>query len=383
MGSVTDSGILLGKLGPRIKEAAGRVSRKDIGAAIEAAIMDTIRGAGLPAGTALPGNAALAKAAGISHITLRKTLEKLEDNGVLEQIQGRGTFLKKSFEAEIKVDGTVAVLLPYLKGGYHDILDGAGSVLSAAGLRICVSTVEWSSPEPFREALASFTDIRDLAGVIRSPSIYPARLAGEISFFQDVSKSAPVVFADRPVNIPELSSVGFDDNKGVRLAFDYLWGKGFRNIYFVLPPYPRVNMRNAERSEAFLEVAAERGVDKADEKIIFLPSHLKDNDLSEKVIAHYIAKDKAAAFLCGNDMAAFYVSEILEKLKIEPARALVTGYDATLPELRVKHKFPTVERNRRELGVKAAEILLRQIRLRQMCRKGTENILITPIFTEK
>lgn len=68
-------------------------SREPIYSQIENQLKALIAGGNLPAGTALPSIRLLAKDLEVSTITTRRAYQNLENQGFIETIQGKGTFV--------------------------------------------------------------------------------------------------------------------------------------------------------------------------------------------------------------------------------------------------------------------------------------------------
>lgn len=80
---------------------------------ISTVLIEQIREGRYPPGSSLPGELELAKQFGVSRVTIRKTLDRLERGGLVERRQGRGTFVR-SGKATEPVKAEVAGLVENL-----------------------------------------------------------------------------------------------------------------------------------------------------------------------------------------------------------------------------------------------------------------------------
>lgn len=371
---------LLEKLGARLKNAAKNSPPKAIAESLKGALLEAFKENGLPEQTMLPGNAELAKFAGISHITLRKALCRLENDNIIRQTQGRGTQLLKSFSKEMTLKGTVSLILPYVgsKGQYGEFIDSVGKELTPLNIKLCVSSMEWARKGSFKEQMDSLLDIDDLAGVIRSPSIYPEEFIEEVNYFQFFDQSkAPAIFLDRQTKVNGISNVGFDDTSAMEKIFELAWERGFRDLYFIYSDISNLNLRNAERAKGF-RLAADKRNYCWDKK--FYSLHIGDNgEFAEKTARHILSEsDKDIAFVCAGEGTGLSIQKALEKENLNGRRALITGFDRIEGVNTEGQDFPSTVRSRTEMGQSAAKLLIELIKKRNIGKREHETVLLAP-----
>jgi DNA-binding LacI/PurR family transcriptional regulator len=365
---------LTGNLSRRIREQVRNKSKNELVAALENGMLCAFREIGLASGTHLPGNSTMAKEIGISHVTLRKALKELEGKGVLQQIHGKGTFLRKDYAKGGKISGTIAVLLPHLKDNYSSIVDAIGQEWASENVKICFENISWRENQASR--VMEIMGINDLTGIICSPSIHPEKLIKEIEFYRQVSNSVPVVFIDRAIECEGISSVGFDDAWGMELIFDHVWGKGFRDIYYLHPDIISINVRNEERCNGFKAAAAKHGYN-IDGKFFALQE--TENQAYAKILIKLLLEqsEKNTAFICGNERAALRVQKQMDALK-PTKKVMVTGYDRIKEFNDHGQEYPSSHRCRALLGATAAQLLKKIIQNRRNDNFSDENIVLKP-----
>lgn len=365
------------RISERLKASVRDTPRKSLAKSLEEGLLSAFQEAGMQKDDTLPSNATLSKLIGISHITLRKALGSLEENGVVRQVHGKGTYLNQDFSSNKKLSGTVAVFLPHLDDLYAYTIDAIGKVLTQAGVNMRIESLSWhSSSSAEWDSLPEFK-IDDLIGIIRSPSIYPPALIREVEFYREINaESVPVVFIDRPLKIKGISSVGFDDIHGIEKIFDYIWNLNYRNIYFVYPDMMNQNMRNAERIEGFRQAADKHNYN-YDEK--FIAAKMLGEDFQEEVLKHILKESSGdIAFLCSNDGIAKIMDQSIAKLNIKDRKIQITGFDHSEATIRDEHQYPSALRSRTLLGKLAAELLVEQMMRSDKKENYGKNILLDP-----
>lgn len=86
------------------------VSQKSLIVRVEDSLIDFIRGQGLSPGDLLPSQANLAKAIGVSSSTLRETLSRLEERGILRVEHGKGTFINRDInQPDLQIDVNLSI----------------------------------------------------------------------------------------------------------------------------------------------------------------------------------------------------------------------------------------------------------------------------------
>jgi DNA-binding LacI/PurR family transcriptional regulator len=302
----------------------------------------------------------------------------LEDDGVLKQVHGKGTYLNRDFSTKKQLSGTVAVFLPHLDDLYAYTIDAIGNALTQVGLKMRIESVSWRSSSTAEWDSLPVFEIEDLIGIIRSPSIYPPALIREIEFYKNINTNfVPVVMIDRPLKIQGVSSVGFDDVRGMAMMFDHLWDTmDFRNIYYVYPDMMNQNMRNAERSEGFKQAAEKLGYNYENK---FLSAQMLDDDYFEKTLRHIMEQNNDdLAFLCGNDGVAQKIHDTVNNMKISDRRIQIAGFDRSEGTPQANHPFPSAFRSRRLLGKMAAELLCDLMKKPQGDTSTGKNITLDP-----
>ncbi len=328
-------------------------------------------------GMRLPSNPKLAEKLGISHITLRKALKRFENEGIIRQITGKGTFLCSDFSQNPCFKGTLMVILPALEKWYLEMIDSIGRTMKGHEINISIVNADWEV-ESRREAYIEkrIDECRDILGIITSPSILTVDFQSEVELFRKIALGGtPVVFIDRPVSISGISSVGYDDISGMEKLFDFVWDKGYRQIYYVYTSLTTLNVRNSERFTGIVSASQKYNYN-IDDHSIGLPG--KNNPVIwEKMIKSLLEGTKEkTAFICSNDVIAHTLLQLVQEADSINNEILVAGYDNVHDELHKGKSFITTRRDRGAMGKQAAQIMIEILKMKSRGKRHDINELL-------
>jgi DNA-binding LacI/PurR family transcriptional regulator len=188
---------------------------------VEAELRERIQARSLRPGELLPPERDLAKSLGVSRMTLRSALAPLEAEGLIERVQGKGTFVSGAHAR-----GDLAVLLNWIELGEDDayakqLLHGMHSALQGSGVASTVhgKPAEQSVMEFIREheALA-----RTWGGLLTYSHFLDREALGWLAH-----AGIPVVGLAEPNHGIAMSYVDIDNEAGGALAMQHLVEQGF------------------------------------------------------------------------------------------------------------------------------------------------------------
>jgi len=168
----------------------------------------------------------------------------------------------------------------------------------------------------------------------------------------------PVVMIDRYIDSPNLSYVTVDHVKGVKLALDHLYSLGRRNIAFLgsklFSSGAKERFRSYKRYMDDLKI-------KFDESLIVFGEYTYESGIkmTEELLNRRVKFD---AILCGNDLIAFGVIEVLKRKGINvPKDVSIVGYDDISFSSYHNPKLTTVHQPTYEMGQISTRIILDMI----------------------
>jgi DNA-binding LacI/PurR family transcriptional regulator len=310
----------------------------------------------LPKGVLLPPERILAKELGVSRPTLRRALEPLVNEGVLENQPGRGTLVAE-FAAgvdDVRPDWKVlALMLPDISNRFF--IELAESVEYSAlqrgyQLLLCNSRHQAHLEEFHIRQIVTHR----VKGVILAHDPHQEASAA-LDLLHDAAIPAVLLFST--ARQAECDSVVLDDRAGVEQALRYLASLGHRRIAFCRPlpgprPHPRetyfgdfVRRNNSLDGSCRLDV-----VGRTDEAI--------QGDL-RAILAR---EDAPTACLAGNDNAALILMTALSALKVAVPEAFsIAGFDNLRYVQHLPVPLTTIDQPKQEMGRRAAELLFERI----------------------
>lgn len=191
-----------------------------------------ILNAELKPGAKLPSEIEMCRKYNISRITVKRALDELEREGLINKVKGSGSFVAKS-PGPNRVSGqknVFGLLLPFPSGLGRgiDLISGASSYFSENSSLLSVLIAEFDTNKE-KECLQNFID-HGTNGILFYPYMDMSNLTMLNKLILD---GFPVVLIDKQNESLPLSSVASDNLNGSYQAVSYLSDRGHKNIAFV------------------------------------------------------------------------------------------------------------------------------------------------------
>ncbi len=330
----------------------------------------------ISSGDKMSSESELTKKYSVSRHTVRKALDLLEREGVIEKRHCIGTFSKGMSSRSGNIGFISISLYDYI---FADILSGADNVLHQNGYQIILGN---SQDNLERESiiLEQFLE-KDIDGLI----IEPAKSAlshSNISLLEKfVKKNIPVVILDSKFNDKNLNSVVVDDQLGGFIATNYLIELGHSRIAII---YKGIHNPALDRLTGYKQAINKAGGLLQNELVrAYYNSEFEKHDLFQEEIRS-ICRDlielerPPTAIFCFNDQIAVLIKEILleQGIGVPKDISLIGFDDSSLVNLN-PISIASVSHPKQAAGEKAAEILLSEI------ENGPINSAINKIFEPK
>jgi len=307
-------------------------------------------------GALLPSERVLADELGVSRPTLRRAIEPLVHEGILENLPGRGTLLPENPLPNGSADNdwkVLALVLPDIANRFFsEVAESIEYTALQRGYQILLCN---SRHQPHLEEF----HIRQIVthrvkGVILAHDPHQ-EVSGSLELLHRAG--IPTVLLFSTAREADCDSVVLDDRAGVDQALRYLTSLGHRRIAFCRPlpgpdPHPReIHFRDLMRrseelhGECYLDIVGK-----------------SDPEIQETLRAIVDDQDAPTACLAGNDNAALMLMTNLAALNVPvPALFSVVGFD----NLRFVQHLPvpltTIDQPKQEMGRRAAELLFERI----------------------
>jgi GntR family transcriptional regulator, arabinose operon transcriptional repressor len=311
----------------------------------------------LTPGQALPPEAKLSEILGVSRNTLRQALGKLEDDGMVERVQGRGTFLTSQHQRESrKKRDAFAFLAPEIREGCYPTLIH-GFEQSCAGFQHQMVVCN-SSNDIGRQAdlLMQLID-QEVGGVALVPATAAPTPTYQLSLLQ--KNYIPVVCCHRPVAGVAAPSVVFSGFENGQKAAQAFLERGHRRItYLYSHRYSMVIEREAGMRAACADAASCQF--QLEEYGTAAPLSEPGIRLAiDAALPRILSKpDRPTAIFCGSLFEAEQIYLQAGGLGLEIPRDLSLIYvGSTWREGALAQRISSVCVDEREIGARAAQLL--------------------------
>lgn len=191
----------------------------------------------------------------------------------------------------------------------------------------------------------------------------------ESGFYDDLSKSTPIIFINGLTSREGFSHVLCDEHDGAKKALQALWEKGHRDIYFIRGE----NSYSYDvKEKAYIEFLHEKDV--ISKKHILCVGEGNSNqviDVTHNLMVDELKTSQCSAAFCCNDLMAIGVLNACKEVKIKvPDDFSIIGFDNVILSKLVSPKITTIDQNTFELGKQAAKLILESIDEEQViCKK--------------
>ncbi len=281
---------------------------------------------------------------GIRPETREKVLTAVKESGYRVNVIARSLKTSRS--------GTIGLITPEIANDFFmSIARGIESYLENFGYTLIISNSNESVEGEIRRAELLAEKYVD--GVIVIPSTEKGR---HFSILDDAG--IPVVFADRITDDYSTDTVLVDNYKGVYEAITHLINEGHRRIAFI---GGSPNLSNArERLDGYLHALSDCGIERDDDIILTGNFHVDSGyRLMERLMKLKEPPDRV--FIANYFMHAGAVKYLISNgFKPENSPGLGSFDDMELSSI-LGYASVTVAQPVHEIGIRAAEILMRRI----------------------
>lgn len=310
-------------------------------------------------GDRLPTEADLAEHFVVSRQTIRQAVGELVQKGVLERIQGSGTYYRGRLgsNTERTSSGMIGVITTYISDYiFPHIIRGIEERLSANGYSPLLFSTQ-NDPKKERKALESLFE-KGVDGVIAeaTKSAYTNRNADLL--YQLEERNIPIVMLH--ATYPDLSVplVEVDDRYGGYLATKHLVDLGHTRIGAILKMDDRQGLR---RMEGYLRALSESGRTFNSDAVAFYATEEGDSVVSSygmRIMQLEPAARPTAVFCYNDTIATELISELGNKGLVVPRDISIIGFDDAPLASRSHPPLTTIEHPKYDMGVQAGDLIL-------------------------
>jgi DNA-binding LacI/PurR family transcriptional regulator len=339
-------------------------SSEPLYARVTARVRDDVRGGLYSPGDRLPSEVDLARQLGVSRGTVRQALVALLDEGLLQTVPGRGTFVSDG--SHQRAAGLIGMILPsVVRARNPELIGGVEEMARHAGYSLILGISgddRWLEAEQIQRIVdqgAHGLIVYTVDGPMDVPAL--RRL---------IERGFPVVLIDRYIPDMAVDTVTMDNIGGGFLAVQHLAQLGYRRIGYVSTDNIATSSI-VERQTGYRWAMQQYGLQFDSDlictdvrRLLSWPPREPDKQLhNERVLRAYLDRpDRPEAIFVCNDYVAFEVVQVAEQLGMGvPDDLALVGFDNVSYTDYFGVPLTTVEQYRHEIGATATSLLLDRI----------------------
>ena len=305
----------------------------------------------LRAGDALPSEGELCRKFGVSRVTVRRGLERLRKERLVESRAGVGHFVARSVPGPAAAAGKTEVLY------VHD-MGRAVEALPALGAGIFAGAVE----EAGRQGLDLFLCCLDLTGLRRAVRMKKeATLRGVLFDWNDpevarflAAEGVPFVVVEGYFDDLPAAAVVQDDAGGTLAALDHLYAEGRRRMAYLGSDDSWVHRRR--REAAFREFHLRRNLALPAERLAFAPLLTGSDGRAEAGRVLALEPRPDAVYLANRELLPGLLAAAAERGLDVPGDLGVVAWGSPEPG-DARPELAHLDWDRREMGRMAVRVL--------------------------
>ena len=320
----------------------------------------------LRAGTRLPADGELAAQYQISRDTVRQALALLSHEGLIERVQGRGTFVSQppsndSLVTQVKPKQIGLVLNRTLRTQVNmNLLVGVEQAAKSHGYSVSFTYAEGNQEQQARDIA------RLRANHVSGMIIYlTGDTTRDASIQQLQADHVPFVLIDRYIPNLAIDYVGLDNVGGGYRATEHLLILGHRRIGFIFSYEETLQTTSVyERWQGYCKALQKYGVP-YDETLVVPDFRQLQTGLSsphEGLVEFLQRPDRPGAIFAVNDYVALDVMQAAKAIHLRiPEDLAVVGFDDTGFAAHVNPPLTTIMQPFIDIGLRAGTLLISRI----------------------
>src|SRR6266478_76772 len=317
----------------------------------------------LRAGTRLPADGELAAQYQISRDTVRQALALLSHEGLIERVQGRGTFVSQppsndSLVTQVKPKQIGLVLNRTLRTQVNmNLLVGVEQAAKSHGYSVSFTYAEGTQEQQARDIA------RLRANHVSGMIIYlTGDTTRDASIQQLQADHVPFVLIDRYIPNLAIDYVGSDNVGGGYRATEHLLILGHRRIGFVFTQEETLRTTSVyERWQGYCKALQKYEVP-YDETLVVPDFRQPQMGTHEGLVEFLQRPDRPGAIFAVNDYVALDVLQAAKAIHLRiPEDLAVVGFDDLEFAARVNPPLTTVVQQFIDIGLRAGTLLISRI----------------------
>ncbi len=249
----------------------------------------------------------------MSRQTVRRAIDVLEEEGIVERRQGSGTYISNVFKRRTENTMNIAVVTTYVDDYiFPSIIKGMEEVISAAGYTLQIAFTH-NSVEKEYSVIKNILDRNMADGIIVEPTKSGIPNPNVELYNQIVQQDIPAIFFNSYYPEINLPHVVLDDKAAGYKATKYLIDAGHERISAIFKSDDR---QGHLRYTGYVEALSQAGLRLYDENVLWIDTEdLRNLSFEAKRVLKRL-KDTTGC-VCYNDEAAQAVVKICGKHEIK------------------------------------------------------------------
>ncbi|WP_172252443.1 GntR family transcriptional regulator [Saccharibacillus deserti] len=322
-------------------------------------LLSWIESGRLSPGGQVPSENEIAEQFSLSRQTVRQAFSELERQGLLERVQGKGTFVRRAgVRDEAAQPRTIGIVTTYISDYiFPHIVRGAEAELRSRGYRLLLASTD-NDKEKEMECLRLMLS-EPLSGLIIEPT-KSAEGNPNLPFYLSMqSKNLPFLMINESYRELEVPCLKVDDELGGLTAARYLIKQGHTRIAGF---FKTDDLQGVNRLRGFMHAHREAGIPLAPDHVVTYTTPQK-GDLPLKRARELLkGPDRPTALVAYNDELAVPLIHAARELGLSiPGDVSVVGFDDSALALASGIPLTTLTHPKEEMGREAARRLIAMI----------------------
>lgn len=269
-----------------------------------------------------------------------------------------------------QICGTIGAVVPSLDNLFFaSVIDGIEAYARNNAYSLLLRCAQ-NDPEREMACITEYIYNKAAGVIVISPNTENLRQ----SLYEDLAMTIPMAFINAYHHIEGACYVANDEAAGARKALNYLYGLGHRRLMLV-----RGGLSDSYeiKERAFHQFLQENGLAQGSVLNIGNGNSADTVEATVEQLLPRLQNSRPTAILCCNDLMGLGAVNACKRPGLRvPEDISVIGYDNTPPAKYVEPNLTTMDQNMYELGHKAAEAIIHQIKTGETQDITLENKLI-------
>lgn len=324
-------------------------------------------------GDKIPSENELMERFGFSRQTIRLAISHLENMGYLEKIKGSGTYVNVRSTGGISSEQhNVGVILRHLDYYiYPEIITGIERTLMQLGYTMTLG-ITHNKVDTEIAVLNSLMEKKP-DGIIAEPCKTAMPMPVR-DMYKNIAATSPLLFINGGYFGTDIPVAEMDYVAAARKATDYLISMGHSSIGAVLKSD---DIDGHKKYEGLSHTLIENKLPVNDKNVLWFTSDMPDELFAAMFKqAYFSGLNRATALVCHDDKTAEIIISILKNINVTPFEdvSIISFDNSQTAEIL---GLTSMTHAKTDLGSKAAELIIKQIKSGEKCSEMLKSELVT------